>query len=173
MSINAQVQQYLSDRPHAIGETVQFGWFIFRIVEVGRPSRIETLDFRKMASFTEDFTVVERIHALQTAALAEFNVSECPCSLRQYAQVSVSYSPERNDAFMERLRPTDGNDSGWYIGVCNDPCDMNNPSSFTLQSLYELTIHDSRMTPYWLLPSGIVISLSGKAITEQEVSCLK
>lgn len=170
MTIKALVQRFLSERAHAAGETVEFGWFIFRIAEAGQPPRVESLDFREMASFTEDFSEAERIQSLQTAALAEYEASECPCTLWQFALVSVSYSPERDDVFLERQQPTTANDSGWYVGVLNERRDLNAPSTFIHQSLYELTIRDMRMAPYWLLPPGIVISLGPEPVYEEEVS---
>jgi len=154
------VQKFLSERTHKAGETVQFGWFVFKIVERGQPPRIQSLDFRQMASFTDDFSEAERIHSLQIAALKQFEASECPCTLLQYALVSVSYSPERDDVFIERQQPTDASDSGWYVGIFNDGRDMNDIASFTHRSLYELTIHDMRMAPYWLLPPGTIVSLN-------------
>jgi hypothetical protein len=154
------VQKFLSGRSYSAGEIVEFGWFIFRIAEPGQPPRIESLDFRKMASFTDDFSEAERIHSLQLAALSQFEASECPCTLRQSALVSVSYTPEGDDVFIERLQPADRNDSGWYVGVYNDSEDMSDVASFTRRSLYELTIHDMRLAPYWLLPPGRLVSIT-------------
>ena len=154
------VQKFLSERPHDAGETVQFGWFIFRIAERGQPPRIESLDFRQMASFTDDFSEAERIHSLQTDALRQFEASECHCTLQQFALVSASYTPEREDVFIERQQPADGNDSGWYVGIFADPRDMDDSASVTQRSLYELTIHDMRMAPYWLLPPSTIVPLT-------------
>ena len=115
-----------------------------------------------MASFTEDFSEAVRIRWLQFSALSQFGVSESPCNLMQTALVSLSYSPGRADAFVERQQPADGHDSGWYVGVSDEPRDMNDESSFCFRSLYELTIHDMRLAPYWLLPPGTVIPVTHK-----------
>lgn len=153
------VQKFLFDRPHEAGQTVQFDWFIFRIAKRGQPPRIESLDFRKMASFTEDFSEAERIHSLQLAVLSQFGVVECPCTLRQFALVSASYTPGRDDVFIERQRPAGGNDSGWYVGVFEDSRDMDDATSFNHRSLYELTIHDMRLASFWLLSPGTRVPL--------------
>ena len=163
MSIKAAVEDYLSSRPHKVGETVQFGWFIFRIAAAGQPPRVESLDFRQIASFTEDFSEVERIHTLQAATLARFRAEESPCTLWQSALVSLSYHPGRADTFLKRQSPTDSNDSGWYVGVQDEARSMEDVSSFARRSLYELTIHDGRMAGYWLLPEGTVVSLDDAA----------
>jgi len=167
MRMKSLVQSFLSERPHTAGETVKFGWFIFRIAECCRPPRIESLDFREMASFTEDFSEAERIHKLQNNALAEYEASECPCTLQQFALVSASYSPERDDVFIERQQSAEGNDSGWYVGILNDGKDMDDANSFIQRSLYELTIHDMRLAPYWLLPPNSVISIGKDIIFER------
>jgi hypothetical protein len=163
VSIKAAVEEYLASRPHKVGESVQFGWFVFRIATPGKPPRLETLDFRRMASFTEDFSEVERIHALQASMLGRFRAEELPCSLRQSALVSLSYHSGRADAFIMRQPPTCDNDSGWYVGVRDETRSLDDVRSFTRRSLYELTIHDMRMAGYWLLPEGTVVSLDNSA----------
>jgi len=164
MTMKPLAERFLSERSHKVGETIQFGWFVFKIVESGLQPRIQSLDFRQIASFTDDFTEAERIHSLQTEALKRIAASESPCSLRQSALVSVSYSPERNDVFIERQQAGSGNDSGWYVGVFDDNLDMNDTASFTHRSLYELTIHDMRMAPFWLFPPGSIVNLSKQEI---------
>ena len=162
------IQKFLSERPHKVGETVKFGWFIFRIVEPGDPPRLESLDFRQMASFTDDFSEAERIHSLQVAALNQFKAEQSPCSLQQFALVSGSYTPERKDVFIERQQAEEGNDSGWYVGVLDEDKDMDDVESFIQRSLYELTIHDMRLAPYWLLPPGTIISLGEDEIQVEQ-----
>ncbi len=145
---------------------MQFGWFVFRIAEAGHPPRIESLDFRQLASFTDDFRMTEEIDALQKDTLHSFGAAEQPCTLQQSALVSISYSPGHPDAFLQRQESTDTNDSGWYVGVLNDPADMNDVATFSNHSLYELTIHDLRLARFWLLPTGTTICLRDHS-TEQ------
>jgi len=160
--IKQLVQEYISKRQHKPGETVQFGWFIFRIAG---SAEIETLDFKEIASFTTDFSTVERIHALQRGALARSGRGEEGCTLWQSAVVSRSYSPEHQDAFLKRDAPTDANDSGWYVGVSKEERPMDDVESFVRRSLYELTIRDMRMAPFWLLPSGTTVALNSGEVT--------
>jgi hypothetical protein len=159
MKIKALVKKHLSEHSHAAGETVQFGWFVFQIAKVRKELRVQSLDFRGMASFTDDFSEAERIYALQNETLSRHKVPECPCTLEHTALISMSYTPARKDVFLKRDRPTDEHDSGWYVGVYDDPLDMNDVESFARVSLYELTISDMRMAPYWLLPIGTLVSL--------------
>ena len=168
MTIKSLVQKFVAKHAHQAGETVKFGWFVFRVAALGQPPRVQSLDFRKMGSYTEDFSEAERIHKLQNAALGEAQASECPCTLQQSALVSKSYTPGRSDAFIERQEAADGNDSGWYVGVFDEPLDMDDLDSFTNRSLYELTIHDMRMAPFWLLPPGSIVSLAEGIIHSEE-----
>lgn len=153
-------QRHLATVPHKRGETVQLGWFIFRIADTSVPPELESLDFRSMASFTSDFSEAERIRFLQTEALERFHVEAEGCTLLQTALVSRSYSPYRADAFIERQAPSGGNNSGWYVGVLKEEKDMEDERSFDVRSLYELSIADQRMLPFWLLPTGTKLSLS-------------
>jgi hypothetical protein len=164
MTLKSLAEKFLSERPHKIDETVQFGWFVFKIAESGLTPRIQSLDFRQIASFTEDFTEAERIHSLQTATLRRIAAPESPCTLQQFALVSASYSPERTDVFIERQQSAKGNDSGWYMGIYDDARDLENSASFVHRSLYELTIYDMRTAPFWLLPPGSIIRLSTQEI---------
>ncbi len=161
--MKSAIEAYLSGRQHWVGETVQLGWFVFRIAEAGNPPRIESLDFRQIASFTDDFRMAEQIDASQQDTLRSFGVAEHPCTLRQSALVSISYAPDHPDAFLQRQDSTDDNDSGWYVGVSDDPADMDDVASFSRRSLYELTIHDMRLARFWLLPTGTTIHLRDHA----------
>ena len=157
------IQAFLAARRIAPGETVQFGWLVFRIAEVGPPIRLESLDFKNMASWTEDLSRAEEVHAQQSAALKTRGVAEEPCTLLQSAVTSKSYSPGHPAAFMSRSQPTSPNDSGWYIGTLDDQLDLANPESLELKSLYELSISDPRLTPYWLMPFESCIRASDGA----------
>jgi hypothetical protein len=65
VSIKTAAENFLSHRTHNAGETVQFGWFVFRIASSRKPPKIESLDFRDIASFTENFSEADRIYNLQ------------------------------------------------------------------------------------------------------------
>ena len=69
-------QSYLASVPHKVGETVQVGWFIFRVADGCVPPELESLDFQRMASFTADLSEAERIRLLQTQALERFSRSK-------------------------------------------------------------------------------------------------
>ncbi|MDX1944403.1 MAG: hypothetical protein SFU86_03275 [Pirellulaceae bacterium] len=168
-TIRSKVLDFLSTRTVKHGESVEYGWFIFHtVVENGRLD-LETLDFRAMASFTRDFGPVERIHAEQSAVLAIQRVEPEWCASWHAALISRSYTPGAPGAFMERLDPLDDNKSGWYVGVADDPLDVNEPANLHFQSLYELTIQDARFAPYWLLPAGFLVEFDGNrpAITNR------
>jgi hypothetical protein len=101
--------------------------------------------------------------------LKEAGAIPAMCALCHAAVVSSSYKPGTAKAFIKRDANLNRNDSGWYVGITDDPLNVNDPSNLALQSLYELSmqslyelsIHDRRFTPYWLLPPGYVIEFDG------------
>ncbi len=161
--LKSLVQDYLAVRPHQAGETVQCGWFVFRIAKSASPPEIETLDMKRIASFTTDFTEAEKISRQQNEVINRHQVDASPCTLRHSALVSKSYSSGDSGVFLKHDRSSGGTDSGWYVGVYGEQLDMNDIDSVELRSLYELTIQDMRMAPYWPLPEGFLVHLdSGK-----------
>ena len=168
-SIRAKVLKFLADRQAKDGETVKYSWFIFDAIVNDKQLELHTLDFEKMASYTTDFTAVETIHAEQMNVLAEEKAEPCRCALCHSATISRSYTPGHEFAFIERQDELEGNDSGWYVGVTDDPLDVNNPDNLHLQSLYELTIHDRRLAPYWLLPVGYRVYVNDRNIQPLDI----
>lgn len=135
-------------------ETIEFSWFIFKVIEKNNSIDLQTLDFKSMGSFNQDFELIENLHRSQAKTLANENVEADPCNLRQYAIVSKSYNPESNAYFISRDTKQDGNNSGWYLGMLNETLDINNPENLKIVSLYELSIQNKKLIPYWLLPVG-------------------
>jgi hypothetical protein len=156
-TIRSNVLNFLSNRTVKTDECVEYGWFIFRTVVESGQLNLETLDFHAIASFTRDFGRAEQINAEQSAVLAELGVEPEHCALWHAALISRSFQSGAPNAFMSRLNPIEGNKSGWYIGVADDPLDVNASANLHFQSLYELTIYDMRFAPYWLLPVGFVV----------------
>lgn len=161
MSIEAQIIEFISERDTNPGETIEYGWFIFQVGGTSDSPIVQTLDFKELASFTTDFSAVDQIHAQQMRTATDTCAEPCWCNLRQFATISKSYVHSSNEIFMQRLSTSEGNDSGWYVGVIDDPVDVNDPDHLTLKSLYELTIDDARLAPFWLLPVGYTVYFEG------------
>jgi hypothetical protein len=160
-AIRNDVLAFLAKRRVESGESVEYGWFIFQTIIKDGQLDVETLDFKEMASFTSDFSAVERIHGEQMAVLRGEGVEPGWCVLWHCAIVSRSYVPGHEQAFVSRLDELNQNKSGWYVGVADDPLDVNDVENLCLRSLYELSIRDSRFTPYWLLPIGYLVEFNG------------
>lgn len=155
------VQAYLATQPKvATGDIVHAGWLVFRVAIPGDPVELESLDFNHVATFTKDLREAEAIFGMQADVLRLRSLEEEPCTLRHAALVSKSYRPGHPQAFLQRDRAAADRDSGWYVGVLDDPIDLDDPASFCFESLYELSCRDRRMLRYWLLPVGAFISLS-------------
>lgn len=153
------VRQYLAGRTVAEGEVVAAGWLLFRIARLGPPIEFEGLDFTPEAAFTTDLTKAEEIFSQQFDLQRRYEFIPEPCTLRDTAIVSKSYAPGHPRAFLKRDSATNDRDSGWYVGILEDPLDPKDPSSFVVSTLYELSVADQRMLPYWLMPEGSLVSL--------------
>jgi len=148
------VLELLRSRHAKPGETVEFSWFWFQVT--GTPDRLdlETLDFQKMASFTRDFSVADRIHAQQMEVLKQQGVEPLRCTLRDYGRADTYYDPGDPDAYLYRLSEAVDDFSGWVIGTRSRPVPVNNLHGHDIMSLYEICLRDRRFLPYWLLPQG-------------------
>lgn len=127
-----------------------------------RPADLETLDFQDLASYTRDFGLVEQIHSAQVQVLRRENVEPEFCNLRQCAICSKSYAAGSPQAFISRIGPAREAEAGWYVGVADDPLDLDDPRNLGVKSLYEISIRDRRFLPFWLLPSGYRVAFGGE-----------
>lgn len=155
--IKRDVLQWLSAAP---GESVEYGWFTFRVTAGDGGLDLETLDFLRMASFTRDFSVVERIMAQQSETLKQAGVEPLMCNLRQFATVSRAYRPGHPAALLHRADDPRHANSGWYLGIADAATFTEKHDSI---SLYELSIADQRLLPFWLLPLGYSVRLNGES----------
>jgi hypothetical protein len=152
--IKPAVLELLQMRNAKPGEKVEFSWFWFQVCEEAGRLDVETLDFQRMASFTRDFTVVDDIHAQQMQVLAEAGVEAQRCTLMHYGRADTYYEPGDPETFMSRISGAEEDFSGWVVGVRKQGLPLNQLRGFDRMSLYELSIRDQRLLPYWLLPEG-------------------
>lgn len=157
--VKDEVLAWLRSRGARPGETVEFGWLELRVC--GTPSAIdvETLDFEAMASFTTDLAYSLQVHQQQRDVLREAGVEPERCTLRHAALVSRGYVPGQPEAFLTRLGPTRRSDSGWIVGSVAERLTRQSLKNSRFMSLYEISISDSRLLPFWLLPSYYTIVL--------------
>ena len=159
--IRKQALEHLKTLGAEPGELVQFSWFLFRLTETDGELDIETLDFEKAASYTKDFELVNQIHAAQVQVLQQEQVGPEFCNLRQCAICSKSYAAGSPQAFLSRIGPADEAEAGWYVGVIDDPLDVDNRQNLSIKTLYEICTRDRRFLPYWLLPVGYRVAFGG------------
>jgi hypothetical protein len=160
--IREQALEHLKTLEAKPGELVQFSWFQFRLTETEGELDIETLDFQDSASYTKDFEFIEQIHAAQVQVLREEKTEPEFCNLRQCAICSKSYAAGSPNAFICRIGPAEEAEAGWYVGVVDDPLDVDNPQNLSVKSLYEICTRDRRFLPYWLLPPGFRVAFGGE-----------
>jgi hypothetical protein len=167
--IKQNVLKLLDTRRAAPGESVEYGWFTFRVAEGDGRLDLETLDFQEMASFTRNFGIVEQIMDEQTRILEQAGAEPLLCNLRQFATVSQAYQPGYPAALMHRADNPRNANSGWYLGVADADTFAKKHDSV---SLYELTIADRRLLPFWLLPLGYSVAFDGESprVMDSDVS---
>ena len=158
--IEQTLQKYLASRPISRGEIIHAGWLVFRIANDTHPVVLESLDFKNVGSFTTDLAVADAIVEMQANQLRLHGAEEEACTLRHSAVVSKNYRPGHPYAFLKRDGRARDLDSGWYLGILDDPLDFNDPASFYTKSLYELSIADQRLLPFWLMPVQTFVSLA-------------
>lgn len=162
--IERALQGHLAGRRIEVGHSVEFGWLILWVEEIGPPIVFRSLDLLRMASFTTDLRRAEMDHFLQRRVIEAYSADGEDCCLWYSEMISKSYEPGHPNAFLERQGPLERKASGWYVGIEDDPLDMNDFNSFEFKSLYELSISDDRMLPYWLMPVRTLVFLESKVV---------
>lgn len=109
------IQSYLSECTVAAGETVQCGWLVFRVVDVGPPVTLESLDFKRVASFTRDLSRAEGIYREQQEMLKRHGVEE-------------ELWGRENDSFLADARRYDCLSGGWNCRVL--PAGVTSPDGY-------------------------------------------
>lgn len=154
-----EVLARLRSRGAQPGETVEFGWLVFRVCGTPSALDVETLDFQAMASFTTDLSQALHVHQRQMDLLEEANAEAERCTVRHAGLVSRGYVPGRPGTFLTRLGPAQQSDSGWVIGSVEKRLTKDSLKSSRFISLYEISLSDPRLLPFWLLPSYYTVVL--------------
>lgn len=160
-----QIIEFLKERETKHGETVDHGFFRFLINKESDRLSLRILDFEKMASWIDDFAIVNEIESEQQAVLRYQGVNETDCNFMKVVFISKSYEPYSPLAFMKREEPAFENDSGWYLGMTNESLSLENPDNIGKMSVYEASINDKRLLPFWLLPFNWWVELKTTAGT--------
>jgi hypothetical protein len=145
------------------GEIVQFGWSFLKVT----PRLDGTLalfepDFTSMPAAFVDSVSNTLLHTmLQRFAANSLDLTsamEIP-SLRQSCIVCSRLS-QQEGVILDRARPSDEQDSGWFFGCTQPGHDHNDPKELERKSLYEVAaLGDSRLIPFLTLPPGVKVYL--------------
>jgi hypothetical protein len=150
---------WLGSRGARPGETVEFGWLVLRVCGTSDALDVETLDFQAMASFTTDLSRALEVHQQQMQVLREAGAEPERSTLRHAGLVSRGYVPGQPEAFLTRLGPARKSDSGWVIGSVAERLTKQSLKNSRFVSLYEISLSDPRLLPFWLLPSYYTVVL--------------
>lgn len=158
-----EVLAWLRSRGAQPGETVEFGWLVFRVCGTPSALDVESLDFQAMASFTTDLSRALHVHQQQMDLLGEAGVEQERCTLQHAGLVSRGYVPGQPGAFLTRLGPARQSDSGWVIGSVAERLTKDSLKNSRFVSLYEISLADPRLVPFWLLPSFYTVVLHARS----------
>jgi hypothetical protein len=141
------------------GEIIEFGWIVLRVCGTASALDVETLDLQAMASFTTDLSRALQIHNQQMDLLRQVGAEPETCTQRHAGLVSQGYVPGQPGTFLTRLGPTRRSDSGWVIGSVAERMTKQSLKNSRFISLYEISLSDPRLLPFWLLPSYFTVVL--------------
>jgi hypothetical protein len=144
-------------------ETVQFGWSIMKVVP--RPEDTLALfepDFTSMPiAFIDSVsnTVLHTMLQRFTADSVDLTTSMEIPSLLETCIVCSRFG--KNEAVtLDRAKPSNERDSGWFFGCTQPDHDHNNLDELQRKSLYEAAaLMDSRLIPFLALPPGVKVYL--------------
>jgi hypothetical protein len=154
-----EVLTWLRSRGAHPREMVEFGWIMFRVCGTSSSLDVECLDFKAMASFTTDLSHALEVHQQQMDLLREAGVEPERCTQGHAGLVSRGYVPGQPEAFLTRLGPAQRSDSGWVIGSIEERLTKDSLKNSRFVSLYEISLSDPRLLPFWLLPSYYTVVL--------------
>lgn len=146
------------------GELIRFGWFYFRILDTEQGLSLYGPDLKNFPlQWQHDISMSLNLALVQKYVTESYNLGIEECDLNQTAVVSKSIE-ERTDFFLNRLGPAKDKNSGWYIGFVDDPLNMDDPKSFKMMTLYELSLNIPDAVKFWMLPTNCQVLLTGKVI---------
>jgi hypothetical protein len=152
-----------------VGETVQFGWAMLRI---GQRSD-GTLSVAELAAETESGwresvgTALMDTWFQQQVAVSLSLEPEFPRQ-GQTAYICGNVEPGLGEYMLSRGEPVRANDSGWFIGCCEDDHDHNTVDNLSLEGLLGVILQIPILMQFVALPFDtnlhIVVSKSGAPI---------
>lgn len=137
----------------SVGETLLYGW-MYTLVQrlTDNTLTLHEPDMRSMPiRFVPGVTETIRHTMLQLFALDSFGVdrSEMDVPTIRHSAIVCSRFGEGAGLIMDRSVPSDGADSGWFVGCANDDCDHNDVKNLRRISLYEVYLARPEIV-YWV-----------------------
>ncbi len=156
----------VSGEEYAHGNTLQVGWVVVQIREVGASGRLSVFepDFKGLPiRFTESVTSSLWHLRLQLGAVESLGLQADFPNSRQSALCCSRLGVAGSDIFLRR-DGSEGNDSGWFVGCADSGHDHNEPGNLKRLSLYELVCRYYSVVDFLAFPAGYGFVLRGKAL---------
>lgn len=132
--LRSEDEQYNILQPYSI---IQVGWNYYKILE-GDCLQIVSLDYSKnpFEDTTEDLSLALTIFKMQSDLLHQTLLTPQETSFKDTMLIRKS-ALNAPHIFLQRLKPTHENDSGWYMGSIDDVA-SNHPEDYMKIHTYQL-----------------------------------
>ncbi|MEL7337875.1 MAG: hypothetical protein AAFN70_16895 [Planctomycetota bacterium] len=117
--------------------------------------------------FVPGVTETVRHLMLQLFTLDSFSISREQVDIPSVRQSGIACDRYNlGDGFiMDRGAPSDGNDSGWFVGCADPDCDHNNPDSLQRVSLFQLFLGRPAIRDWVAFPVGTLIQRRNRELS--------
>lgn len=144
---------------------IAIGFNIFKVEENKNIYKILTCDLANepLKNMTEDLSLAIEIFSKQIKLVQDAKIEPLDTNLKNTLIISKTALKSTNK-YMQRMKPTNERDSGWYIGALNDE-NSNNPNDFHCIYTYQLLNIEKKLLNLLQFPVGtLAIIKEGKII---------
>lgn len=119
--------------------TIQVGWSFYFIKKQKDTYIITTSDYNKnpFIDRTDDLTIALNVQSMQNKLLNDVKQEGCSVTF-QDTMVVLKDALNSKEVYMHRNREPEENNSGWYLGLINDPKDKHPVSDYKSIYTFEL-----------------------------------
>lgn len=159
------------EKEHSIIEDnniVEIGWSFYFIKKYGdNVYSISCPDYDKnpFKDRSRDLTKSFNIQAIQNKLLHETKRKGSPVTFQDTIMV-LKDAMEFKDVYMHRVSETENKDSGWHIGVLDDPKEKHPVEDYTKMHSYELLKYNPELIKVLPLDVGCVVIIKDGKIAE-------
>lgn len=151
------------------GQNFQHGWMLTLVQEFGDGSlTLHEPDMLSMPiKFVPGVTETVRHAMLQLFALDSFSISREQMEIPTIVQSGIACNRFAiGDGFtVDRVTPSDDNDSGWFVGCAETECNHNDADNLQRLSLFQLFLGRPEIRDWVTFPAGSQVQHRGRDLS--------